>query len=215
VYSILYAKQHLNYRPAEDIIGNNLLVSGYVSGIPVSDGDVQRFEFNLESYRLLTSKNNGVYEQTQHKFPQKLRLSWYYGEQVVNAGEKWQFEVRLKPPHGFLNPGGFDYEAWLFQHGIHATGYVRQSTLNQSLDSRSPHTFIGAVNRFRQSISQQIDDIASNHAHSTRSGIDETGSFALVKALSIGHKSSISNKQWQVLINTGTSHLMEISGLHI
>lgn len=36
-----------------------------------------------------------------------------------------------------------------------------------------------------------------------------------MQALTIGHKSNISTRQWQVLRNTGTSHLMAISGLHI
>jgi competence protein ComEC len=43
----------------------------------------------------------------------------------VRAGERWRFTVRLKRPHGNLNPHGFDYEAWLFERGIRATGYVR------------------------------------------------------------------------------------------
>ena len=29
-------------------------------------------------------------------------------------------------PHGNVNPNGFDYEAWLLERGIGATGYVRQ-----------------------------------------------------------------------------------------
>ncbi len=220
IASFLYAEKQLSYRLDEDFIGKNLLVTGFVSNIPVTDGEVQRFEFNLESYRMLASDSKSSAQmKAQLKFPQKIRLSWYYGEQV-NAAEKWQFEVRLKPPHGFMNPGGFDYEAWLFQHGIHATGYVRKSALNQRQQNSSRFAFIGTINNIRQSLSQQIDVIASNHLgsnnmDSTDQGTDETGSFALVKALAVGFKSSISHKQWQVLINTGTSHLMAISGLHI
>ena len=33
--------------------------------------------------------------------------------------------VRLKAPHGNSNPHGFDYELWLWEQGIQATGYVR------------------------------------------------------------------------------------------
>jgi competence protein ComEC len=35
--------------------------------------------------------------------------------------------VKLKRPRGFRNPGGFDYERWLFQQRLRATGYVLQS----------------------------------------------------------------------------------------
>ncbi|NOQ68756.1 MAG: DNA internalization-related competence protein ComEC/Rec2 [Gammaproteobacteria bacterium] len=218
--SFLYADQQLSHRLDESFTGKTLLVTGFVSNIPVTDGFVQRFEFILEDYRVLASNSKSRAKmKAPLKFPQKVRLSWYYGEQV-NAAEKWQFEVRLKPPHGFMNPGGFDYEAWLFQHGIPATGYVRKSALNQRKQDSSRPTFIGSINSIRQSLSQQIDVIASNQLDSHNMGkagqsADGTGSYALVKALAVGFKSSISAKQWQVLINTGTSHLMAISGLHI
>jgi len=35
---------------------------------------------------------------------------------------------RLRRPQGFRNPGGFDYERWLFVHDIGATGYVRDAS---------------------------------------------------------------------------------------
>ena len=43
----------------------------------------------------------------------------------VHPGERWRFTVRLRRPHGNVNPHGFDYEAWLLERGIGATGYVR------------------------------------------------------------------------------------------
>jgi len=46
-------------------------------------------------------------------------------------GERWRLRVRLKPPHGFSNPGGFDYEGWLLRQGIGATGYVRRAAGNE------------------------------------------------------------------------------------
>ena len=204
LYSAYYAKQQLSLRFDEDLIGQNIIVSGRVASIPVTDDKVQRFEFDVQHHRMLTAENNHV----SAVFPKKIRLSWYYG-QAVNAGETWQLEVRLKPPHGFMNPGGFDYEAWLFQHGIHATGYVRKSRLN-NLEQQGA----SSINTIRQSISQQIDAIAGSH-DADMPETSETGTFSLIKALAIGDKSAISNQQWGVLAATGTSHLMAISGLHI
>ena len=202
VYSFFRAEQQLALRLDDALAGKNIVVSGQVSNIPVSSGKVQRFEFKVESHRIL----NGA-EQSQAAFPKKIRLSWYYGRKV-NAGERWQFEVRLKPPHGFMNPGGFDYEAWLFQHGIQATGYVRKSGFNKA-ELDVPASLTGAINFFRQSLSAQIDAIRER----TKTGDGEV--FSLVKALAVGDKTSISSQQWRVLANTGTSHLMAISGLHI
>ena len=208
IYSVVYAKQQLNYRLDESYIGKNIVVSGWVSSIPVTSGHVQRLELTVDSYRDLAQTGN-VVSLSSNAFPKKLRLSWYYGS-GVNAGEKWQLEVRLKPPHGFMNPGSFDYEGWLFQQGIHATGYVRQSALNHRLQAASSWS----INRLRQSLRKQIDAMTKlqqgNHVSE-----DFSSASALVKALAIGDKSSISTQQWRVLTNTGTSHLMAISGLHI
>ena len=41
-------------------------------------------------------------------------------------GERWQFTVRLRRPHGAFNPGGFDLEGWLFERNLRAGGYVRE-----------------------------------------------------------------------------------------
>ena len=214
-YSIACAKQQLSYRLEDNLVAQNILVSGWISGIPVSDDIAQRFEFNVESYRVLKQPSDS---SNDSQAPKKIRLSWYYGQQV-NAGERWQFEVRLKPPHGFMNPGGFDYEAWLFQHGLHATGYVRKSSFNKQ-QPKATHLFPeftakGVIDRLRQSLSQQIDVISSSKTSSNSLTQNSVDMFALIKALAIGDKSSISKQQWQVLTKTGTSHLMAISGLHI
>ena len=219
LYTSLYAEQRLSNRLDESLIGKNLLVSGYVSNIPVVNKDVQRFTFDVESVQLLSAVPNNSHSNLKVKYPGKIRLSWYYGKKI-NASEKWQFEIRLKPPHGFMNPGGFDYESWLFQNGIDATGYVRKSELNQRNIDSSNNVFSGYINSHRQMLGRLIDSIAhrKSDADSVEEGSNSTedsNSLSLIKALAIGDKSSITNKQWLVLINTGTSHLMAISGMHI
>lgn len=210
VLSSFYARQHISLRLDEKMVAVDIIVSGKVSSIPATMDEVQRFEFVVDNFQLQDTGPVAVSALTvdnkaaDNKFPQKIRLSWYYGP-VVSAGESWQLQVRLKPPHGFMNPGGFDYEAWLFQHGIDATGYVRKSTLNKRLKTAAG----GSIIHLRESLSRQLDAIASKHGEVNGS------SFALVKALANGDKSSISGPQWRVLANTGTSHLMAISGLHI
>ncbi len=222
LYSSFYAKQQLSYRFDEAFIGKNLLISGFVSSIPVTNEKAQRFEFIITKPGILRTDGTPVEQMiAAQKMPRKIRLSWYYGR-PVHAGEKWQLEVRLKPPRGFMNPGSFDYEAWLFQHGIDATGYVRKSSLNQVQYQHQPDNspisvaaYMVPVNKIRQLLSQKIDAIAVKTVVSNQLVSEQTSSFALIKALAVGDKSSISKQQWQVLRNTGTSHLMAISGLHI
>ena len=130
----------------------------------------------------------------------RVRLSWYHPTVELSPGQRWQLTVRLKRPRGFMNPGGFDYEGWLFQQQIGATGYVRVSDQSRLLDDSSGQF----VPRVRARILGFIDTVLQGH--------EQRGT---VSALAIGYRHSISPGQWTVLRNTGTNHLMAISGLHI
>ena len=185
-----HASNYLERLLPENLAGKDIIINGIIDDIPVTDHSVQRFTvrvdaFNAEGYR--------------GSAPGRLKLSWYYGEEV-RAGESWQFTVRLKPPHGFMNPGGFDYEAWLYHNGIHATGYVRNSERNRKTGTAAWFD----SNAVRQCIAEFI----SQARHDSMFG-------GLIKALAVGDRSDIQAAQWQALINTGTNHLMAISGLHI
>src|SRR5690349_10732738 len=99
--------------------GRDIPVSGVVAGLPQSFERGVRFDFDVES------PETGV--------PRRVSLAAYGGftpgdsadPLPVRAGERWRFTVRLRRPHGGVNPHGFDYEAWLLERGIRATGYVR------------------------------------------------------------------------------------------
>lgn len=207
-YTSFCAKNQLESRLSETLAGQDILLSGVVSTIPAStlatSSKIQRFEFDIDSFDVI--KQGDSHSAINAALPQRVRLSWYYGN-TVNAGERWQLLVRLKPPHGFMNPGGFDYERWLFQQNIHATGYIRKSEFNKRLAPASNWS----INRIRQMLGQTIDALALGRDE----GNAAVKSMPLIKALAIGDKSSITTEQWDVLRNTGTSHLMAISGLHI
>jgi len=135
------------------------------------------------------------------KLPKKLRLSWYYPDQAIKAGQQWSFTVKLKRPHGSLNPGGFDYERWLFTEGIGATGYVRPSPTPVLLGNQSAWT---SIDVWRQLISDKLSVPQL-----------DVNSRALIKALTIGDGNSIDQQHWEIFRKTGTTHLMVISGSHI
>ncbi len=125
---------------------------------------------------------------------QRVRLSWRNPPRL-EPGQQWQLRVRLYPVHGMLNPGGFDYEAWVLAQGWRMRGSVEAGTL------------LGQTwhwQRLRQAFSQRV-------AHDWQSS-----SYAgFYDALTFGERSRLTPAQWQVLQQTGTTHLMAISGLHI
>lgn len=179
----------------------DIQVIGVVANVPQSDDRSMRFQFDVE--RVVTEGAS---------VPKKIALSWYKERQTdwerkglpaIKAGERWQVTVRLKQPHGTMNPHGFDYEAWALERNIRATGYVRSSDDNQRLDPmvQQPTYWIEHV---REEIQRRF---AENLTDKTYAGI--------LKTLATGDQHVIPRDQWQIFTHTGTNHLMAISGLHI
>ncbi len=132
--------------------------------------------------------------------PDKIRLSWYRDRHRPQAGERWQLLVKLKKPSAFQNPGGFDYRRWLFVQGIGATGYVKQAQENLKLQDAE----WWRINRYREILTQAIE---AQCATCTYSG--------LYQALVTGYRGGIDTSHRQTLQESGTAHLLAISGLHI
>ena len=197
LWASLRASFYLEQRLPEDLAGKDILVSGRVVDIPQHENGVQRFEFELDGFDL------GQQFPVLYNPPQRLRLSWYYAAKV-NAGERWQLRLRLKPPHGFYNPGGFDYEGWLYQQGIHATGYVRDSKDSPDDNQLLATASAWSLDHLRQAIFERISERLADQPH-----------VGMITALAVGERAAIDQQQWQQLISTGTNHLMAISGLHI
>src|SRR6185437_4219355 len=79
----------------------------------------------------------------------------------VHAGERWQMNVRLKAPHGNSNPHGFDYELWLWEQGVQATGYVRDGRndpVPRLLSDSWRHPVERARQHVRDAVFAHVDD---------------------------------------------------------
>lgn len=162
-------------------------VSGEIVSVPVVREKSTRFDFLVDPVLFRGEQWSG-----------KVTLSWYHPDRKIRAGQRWRFMVKLKPVHGFANPGGFDYESWLYQKGISATGYVRNEPHPQLLGQGL------SIDSLRQSLSETVFRL------------NRQGEFSgILAALVSGNRSGISSEQWTVLSRTGTLHLMAISGLHI
>lgn len=181
--------------------GRDIEVIGVVATLPQQYDRSVRFEFAVE--HVLTA---GA------QVPGRIVLSWWGAGgrdgapallPEVHPGERWQLQVRLKRPHGLANPRGFDYEAWLLERGIRATGYVRPKGGHRRLQARvwSPAY---AVERVRERLRTRI-----------REALPAAPAAGVVIALVMGEQRAITPEQWQVFTRTGVNHLMSISGLHV
>lgn len=181
--------------PAE-LEQRDILVQGRVISMPEVFERYQRFRFHITHIALPGAQVPGLAD-----IPRELetRLNWYNRNVEVIPGQTWQLVVRLKRPHGFMNPGGFDYETWLLRKGIRALGYVRNND-----DPKLLHPAQGAyVERLRFYLAQEIKQLVSPEYQ------------GLVLALSLGDRSRLSNPHRALFQQTGTSHLIAISGLHL
>lgn len=109
------AQGHLAARLDPSLEARDLALSGWVSSLPEGKGGLTELQFAIKS---LDGRTPGA---GVHKL---VRLSMEDGPRTPQAGQHWNLDVRLRGPRGFMDPGAFDYEGWLFFHDIGATGYV-------------------------------------------------------------------------------------------
>jgi len=172
--------------------GRDLTAIGIIDSLPRQTASGSRFHFFIEE---LSTDGRVI------PLSGRVQLSWYGRTPVLGSGERWRLTIRLRHPHGLMNPGGFDYEGWLLQNRLLATGYVRNDDTNRQLEAaRGRHIW----QALRHDLSRRLDQVLQGQNHA-----------GLITALAIGERYAITDDQWDVLMRTGTNHLVAISGLHI
>ncbi|XZG71176.1 DNA internalization-related competence protein ComEC/Rec2 [Chitinibacteraceae bacterium HSL-7] len=160
--------------------GETLVATGRICSLVSQDEFSIRFEF--------CATDSGL----------RIDTRWYRAPQIaVRPGERWQLTLRMRAPHGQVNPAGFDRVRWMLQRGLAASATVRSGVRESGPEPWS-------VLALRSALSQRIHAASAN-----------TSGAALVAALTVGDQSRLSREQWQYFSRTGTTHLMSISGLHI
>ncbi|WP_088329038.1 DNA internalization-related competence protein ComEC/Rec2 [Lacimicrobium sp. SS2-24] len=165
----------------QTLIQKTVLIEGQVSTLTRTE-PVQRF-----TLRLLSLENQSVPSGVF------IRLSYRNPSWPLKQGQRLRLAVRLKPPHGSVNLGGFNYQRWLFANGIKATGYVVQQTSNE---------LIGGSISLRQQLRDNLAALELKHG-------------AWLQALTLGYRGALEAEDWQLVQQTGVAHLIAISGLHL
>lgn len=199
-WAALLAQFALAPQLAKEDEGRDITLVGTIDSLPYRfDGGV-RFNFAVE--QVAGSKMT---------VPPRVALAWYSGFRdsvqragAVQPGERWQLTVRLQRPHGNANPHGFDYEVWLLEQGVRATGYVREDgARNRRLD-RFVVSASNLVEHCRASLRARIERTLAGRQYA-----------GVIVALVVGDQRAIDQSDWLVFNRTGISHLISISGLHI
>jgi len=193
--------------------GRDISVTGVVAAMPQRNETGLRFRFDVASAQL---------DGQAVRLPPRLELGWYNGvfgrddglgeflgelqrvPAALQAGERWQMTVRLKAPHGSVNPHGFDYELWQWEQGVQANGYVRagpKDPVPELLGQSWQHPIEWARGWVREMIHERL--------------AAQPQAAGLIAALVVGDQAAIDRVDWDVFRATGVAHLMSISGLHI
>jgi len=200
-WALGFAHMRLADRLDPELEGVDVEAVGVVAGLPAAGERSLRFAFDVES--------------SSRPLPPRVLVSWYRSPftqdspsvlaELPHPGERWRFTLRLKRPHGHFNPHGFDYEAWLLERGIGATGYVRAG------GKAAPPLRMGWRNSFLDRIEQAREAVRDRF----RRVLGETPAAGILVALAVGDQRAISNEEWRLFSATGVTHLMSISGLHV
>ncbi len=183
--------------------GQDIVVTGVVAALPRQSPDGVRFSFEVES---------ATHGGAAVAVPSLISLGWYRGWdgdaliaapfEALRAGQRWRFTVRLKAPHGTLNPHGFDFELWLFEQGLRASGDVRATQRSPAL--RLAEGAAHPIERLRQRVREAIT-----------LRVADARSAGVLAALAVGDQAAIERSDWELFRATGIAHLVSISGLHV
>jgi competence protein ComEC len=193
------------------IEGKELLILGVIASLPQQRATSLRFRFQVESALEVKSSQNAVVpEWIDLAWFDRLPADWMTGSQWADlkAGDTWQFNVRLKAPHGTLNPGGFDEALWRWEQGVMATGSVltgKRAQMPQKIKASWRYPIAQARQYVRSEIERKL--LSSDAQAWSMAGV--------IAALVMGDQAAIQTSDWDLFRATGVAHLMSISGLHI
>jgi competence protein ComEC len=228
------ASQYQAHALAPQLEGLDLDVVGLIAAMPQRGELGLRFRLEVESAQLAPPRGQrGLATEALRtvQLPDRLWLSLYQNGQgrggtespdrseyedlkslptatlkQMRPGERWALRVRLKAPHGAMNPHGFDYELWLWEQGLGATGYVRTSAQDPAPRLLGQSLLLPSI--WVERARQQVRDAVLARVPSAQTA-------GLIAALVVGDQNAIERSDWDVFRATGVAHLMSISGLHV
>jgi competence protein ComEC len=198
VLGFFYAAWRADVRLAESVQkhweGRDVAFTGRVIGLPEQTANGLRFVLDLAQV-----------DTPGALLPGRVQLGWYVrpGEPLpeLAGGDCIDLQARLYRPHGSVNSGGFDYEAWLLERGIRATGNV----------IGLPRAGVACPAVARAWLDKHRNAIRSH----LRAALGDKPYAGVIVALAVGDQDAIPGSHWTLFRQTGTTHLFSVSGLHI
>jgi competence protein ComEC len=170
-----------------------LIIEGVISENPESSPD--RTELTVSASRLISDNGDIRVEG--------LVLLNVEGRQEFKYGDAIRFRTRLKVPHNFQNPGGFDYVKYLRYKGVMVRGFIKDSAGIVILRENQGNTFKLHLERFRTYLKKFIMENSSSPEGE------------IIQAMILGDQKEIPKDVMENFNKTGTTHIIAISGFNI
>ncbi|MBN3038229.1 MAG: DNA internalization-related competence protein ComEC/Rec2 [Candidatus Omnitrophica bacterium] len=200
----------LNYRYSQCLSANHIsnftktqkqLV--YVKGGVVSTPEPYRTRYG-NSGKTFDLKANALKKSEHWHSVQGLIRATVYGQAQADFGDELLIKGTLRRPYSLRNPGGFDYREFLANHNIFAVLSAKgEDVLRLSSCDRANNVIFAAIAHFKQSLRKTISE-----------NLDEQKG-GLLSAILLGERRLLSQDIKDMFVNTGTVHILAISGLHI
>ncbi|UOR03826.1 ComEC family competence protein [Hymenobacter aerilatus] len=118
-------------------------------------------------------------------------------------GDVWLVRGAPSPSKAPLNPGEFDYRRYLAYHQVYHQQFVHTDQYLKT-DVAPPNALVAVSLR----AARAIEGVFKQYVHSKRE-------YALAAALVLGIKDDVDQQTQQAYANTGTTHIMAVSGLQV
>ncbi|HEX8425687.1 ComEC/Rec2 family competence protein [Hymenobacter sp.] len=118
-------------------------------------------------------------------------------------GDVWLVRGAPAPSKAPLNPGEFDYRRYLEYHQVYHQQFVHPDQYRKM--GTAPPSALRAV---AMHTAQVLDGVFRQYVHAKRE-------YALASALVLGIKDDVDQETKQAYANTGTTHIMAVSGLQV
>lgn len=167
-------------------------LSGRVIERTVGDAQAKRLKLLLDDVV--------VDDLEAHETPRRISLQSYHVGDDVAPGDVIMVRARLQPPIGPAVPNGFDFRQHSYFQGIGAQGFTLGKVEVLEKAQHPTHQFFS---RLRADIAAFIMQTAPHPANT------------ILVALVTGDQSMIPKPVLQLFRDSGLSHLLSVSGVHV
>jgi len=198
LFGILNTRVSLYQKPVKNDIalytGQEIVMEGLVSKSP--ETSTSKTTLVIEKVKIILKKGaittNG-----------RVLLMVKNNHSIFEYGDYIKAKTRLRTPHNFNNPGGFDYERYLLSRGIRALGSIGQPSKIVVLRKNRGAYLKTKLEKYRLQLRRSILETSPSLEGS------------ILQALILGEKRGIPEHIREKFNRAGISHILAISGLHI